>query len=264
MQFSLWQVLVLAVVQGVAEFLPISSSGHLVVLAPLLFGGSANPPKMLDLSIVLHLGTLGSILVYYWRRILRLLGADRQTLVLLFVATLPAVVVGLTIKRWYGDLLESPLVAGCMFPVTGLAILWSLRLPAGTREYQELSWQRALVIGISQAAAIMPGLSRSGSTIAAGLGVGLTRPSAATFSFLMAIPAIAGAGVLEGLSMFRDGEPISTPVPWLLIGALVSFVVGLGAIALLERLLVRGQLRWFAWYCIALGAVVTSWQLLAR
>jgi undecaprenyl-diphosphatase len=264
MQFSLWQVIVLAVVQGIAEFLPISSSGHLVVLAPLLFGGSANPPKMLDLSIVLHLGTLGSILVYYRARIWRLLGADRNTLGLLFIATLPAVVIGLSIKRWYGDALESPLVAGCMFPITGLAILWSLRLPAGTREYQQLGWRRALVIGCSQAAAILPGLSRSGSTIAAGLGVGLTRPSAATFSFLMAIPAIGGAGVLEAASMIRDGESLSTPVGSLVIGALVSFVVGLGAIALLERLLVRGQLRWFAWYCIVLGAVVLVWQLLLR
>src|SRR5204862_514505 len=94
MQFSLWQVLVLAVVQGIAEFLPVSSSGHLVVLTPWLFGSSAVPPDMLTVNIALHLGTLGSILVYYWRRILRLLGEDRRVVGLLIVGTMPAGVIG--------------------------------------------------------------------------------------------------------------------------------------------------------------------------
>jgi undecaprenyl-diphosphatase len=263
MQFSWWQVLVLAVVQGVAEFLPISSSGHLVVIAPLVFGQS-HPPDLLDLSIVLHLGTLGSILVYYHRQIARLLGKDRRTILLLFVGTIPAALAGLTIKRWFESVLESPLVAGVMFLVTGLALLWSLRQPAGSTEYRALSLRGALLIGLSQAAAILPGLSRSGSTIAAGLGVGLTRPSAATFSFLLAIPAIAGAGVLEGLSLLKPDHALITPLPLLAMGAAVSFLVGIASIALLERLLLRGQLKWFGWYCIGLGIVVTLWQLLGK
>jgi undecaprenyl-diphosphatase len=263
MQFSLWQIIVLAVIQGIAEFLPISSSGHLVVLAPLLFGGSKTPPDMIELSIVLHLGTLGSIVLYYFRRIARLLGEDRRTIGLLIVSTLPAVVVGLTIKQWFEHVLESPLVAGCMFPVTGLALLWALRQPAGQTEYRDLSWRGALWIGISQAAAILPGLSRSGSTIAAGLGSGLTRSSAATYSFLMAIPAIAGAGVLEGLSLLKDGGGLKTPYGYLAIGAAIPFVIGLGAIWLLERLLKHGRLHWFAWYCIALGIAIVVWQLTA-
>ena len=259
-KFSLWQVVVLAVVQGVAEFLPISSSGHLVVIAPLLFGRS-RAPDLVDLSIVLHLGTLGSIVVYYWRRIARLVGEDRRTIGLLALGTIPAALAGLTIKQWFEHVLESPLVAGAMFLVTGAALLWSLRQPPGTTEYRDLSWRGALLIGLSQAAAILPGLSRSGATIAAGLGVGLARRSAATFSFLLAIPAIAGAGVLEGLSLLSGDHAVGTPASYLAVGAAISFAVGLASIALLERLLVRGQLRWFAWYCLALGLAVLAWQL---
>lgn len=260
--FAPWQVIVLAIVQGIAEFLPISSSGHLVVLAPLLFGQRTAPEGMTDLSIVLHLGTLGSILVYYRQRIARLFAEDRRTLGLLIVGTLPAVVVGLPLKLWLEQVLESPLVAGCMFPVTALAIFWAMRQPEGTTEYRDLSWRRALYIGMAQAAAILPGLSRSGSTISAGLGVGLTRPAAATFSFLLAIVAICGAGVLEGIDLLKSDSPGLTTSPALLAsGAAISFVVGLGSLALLDRMLQRGQLQWFAWYCLVLGVVVISWQL---
>jgi undecaprenyl-diphosphatase len=265
MEFSLWQVVVLAVVQGVAEFLPISSDGHLVVVAPLLFGGQSTPPEMLDLTIVLHLGTLGSILVYYHRRIARLLGEDRRVIPLLVVGTLPAVVLVLVCKLLLADrfeqVLESPLVAGCMLPVTGLAVLWSVHRTPGRREYRELTWLESLMIGVCQAAAILPGLSRSGSTIASGLGLGLSRPAAATYSFLLAIPALAGAGAYEALSMLKDGEPLQTPLPLLITGVAVSFAVGLASIALLERLLIRGQLHWLGWYCIALGIAVIAWQL---
>lgn len=267
MQFSLWQVVVLAVVQGVAEFLPISSDGHLVVIAPLLFGGSSTPPEMMDLTIVLHMGTLGSILVYYRRHIARLLGEDRRVVPLLVLGTLPAIALVLGSKLLLSDrfeqILASPLLAGFMLPVTGAVLLWSLHRRPGDREYRELTWHDSLLIGICQAAAILPGLSRSGSTIASGLGLGLTRPAAATYSFLLAIPALTGAGVYEAFSMLKDQEPLSTPPGHLLAGACVSFVVGLASIALLERLLLRGQLRWFGWYCIALGIAVLVWQALS-
>jgi undecaprenyl-diphosphatase len=263
MQFSLWQVLVLAVVQGVqgvAEFLPISSDGHLVVIAPLLFGGKTPPPGLLSVSIALHVGTLGSISIYYHRRIARLLGEDRRTIGLILVGTIPAGVVGVAIKLAAEHVVESPLLAGLMLPVTGALLLWSSRRPPGTLEYNQLRWRDSVLIGIAQAAAILPGLSRSGSTIAAGLGVGLTRPAAVTYSFLLAIPALAGAGLLEGLSIYSKGPP-PVPLSWLLAGGGVSLVVGLAALYSLERVLQRGWLHWFGWYCIALGAAVTVWQL---
>jgi undecaprenyl-diphosphatase len=255
-------LLLLALVQGVAEFLPISSSGHLIVLGNWLGGSEGALPDLNDVNIVLHLGTLGSIVVFYWRRVLKLLTDDRRVIWLMFIGTLPAVVVGLPLKLMFEHLLESPLVAGLLFPVTGLVLLWTLRLPQGELDYRKMSWRDALFIGGCQAVAILPGLSRSGSTIAAGLARGLNRASAATFSFLLAIPAILGAGVLEGIDLLKDGKSVSVPIDQLLIGAAVSFVVGLGAIWLLNRWLQTGKLAIFAWYCILLGVVVVTWRCL--
>jgi undecaprenyl-diphosphatase len=265
MHFSLWQVAVLAVVQGVTEFLPISSDGHLVLVRPLLFASSDAPKEAMDLTIVLHLGTLGSIVVYYFRRIVELIGADRRVVPLLVVGTVPAVVVVLACKKLLGSefesILQSELLAGLMLPVTGGILLWAMRRPAGTRDCRELSWREALLIGVCQVTAILPGLSRSGTTISAGLGLGLTRPAAATYSFLLAIPALAGAGLYEAYSMLQDRQPLSAQPTHLAIGAAISFVVGLTAIWSLERLLARGQLRWLAWYCIVLGMAVVAWKL---
>lgn len=257
-------LMLLAVVQGIAEFLPISSSGHLVVLGHWLGGSKGELPDLNDVNIVLHLGTLGSIVLFYHRQILELLTSDRRVIWLMFIGTLPAVVVGLPLKLLFDDVLNSPLVAGCLFPFTGIALLWSARYSNGTGDYRQMTWRDALFVGCCQAVAILPGLSRSGTTIAAGLTRKLDRPSAATFSFLLAIPAILGAGVLEALSMLKDGKLPETPVSHLLIGAAVSFVIGLGAIWLLNRWLQRGRIHLFAWYCIVLGIVVVGWQLSLR
>ncbi len=266
MQFSLWQVAVLAVVQGVTEFLPISSDGHLVLVRPLLFPSADAPKEAMDLTIVLHLGTLGSIVVYYFRRIVRLVGEDWRVAPLLAVGTLPAVVVVLACKSLLGpqfeSILQSELLTGLMLPMTGGALLWAMRQPAGARDYRELTWREAILIGFFQATAILPGLSRSGTTISAGLGLGMTRSAAATFSFLLAIPALAGAGCYEAFSLVQDRQPLSAAPGHLAIGAAISFVVGLAAIWSLERLLARGQLKWLAWYCIVLGAAVVVWKLL--
>lgn len=267
MQFDLWKVLILAVVQGIGEFLPISSSGH-VVLAAALLKSSKDSLDVADLNIVLHLGTLLSILVFYWRRILDLLSKDRQVIGWIVLGTLPAVVVGLPLKKLFGWVLSDPLVAGCMLPVTGAVLLWASRHSEGKTDYRQMSWKEALLIGCAQAAAIMPGLSRSGSTISAALGLGFKRESAATFSFLLAIAAIAGAGVLEGLDIFNAVQehtyhPSAKPLD-MLIGAAVAFVVGLASLWVLVRLLERGRLTVFAWYCIALGVVVIAWQLATR
>lgn len=262
--FELWQVLVLAVIQGVAEFLPISSDGHLTVAAPLLFP-SGQTPEMLDLTITLHLGTLGSILVYYRSRVLALLHEDRRVLGRMLLGTLPAVVlvlVGKTLlERWFEPILQSTLVAGLMLPVTGIVLLWSLYGRPGDRDYRHLTWLDALLIGCAQATAILPGLSRSGTTIAAGLGRGLSRGSAATFSFLLAIPALAGAGLYEGYALLKDGHALSTSPTNLAIGAAVSFFVGLAALRGLSAALSANKLHWFGWYCIALGGLVLVWQL---
>ena len=254
--------MLLAVVQGIAEFLPISSSGHLIVLGAWLAAPAKSFPDLADINIVLHLGTLGSIIVFYWQRLLKLLTDDRRVIWFMFIGTLPAVVVGLPLKMMFEHVLESPLVAGCLFPVTGIILLLTLRLPKGEVDYRRMTWRDALFVGCCQAVAILPGLSRSGTTIAAGLYRGLDRSSAATFSFLLAIPAILGAGVLEGIDLIKDEHTLAVPVNQLLIGAGVSFVIGLGSIWLLNRWLQSGRIQIFAWYCIGLGIVVVSWCLL--
>ena len=226
MQLALWQILVLAVAQGFTEFLPISSSGHLVVLAALMGSGDPQQLDVGDVSVVLHVGTLFSILVFYAHRIWRLLGEDRRAIPLLIVGTIPAVVVGLSIELTCKHLIENTLLAGVMLVVTGLVLLWAARGMSGTTLYTEMSYRQALVIGLSQAAAILPGLSRSGTTISVGLKQGLSPRSAATFSFLLAIPAIAGAGVLKTIGMATK-TGLQTPWPYLLIGGVVSFLVGL-------------------------------------
>jgi len=260
---ELWQIIVLAAVQGVTEFLPISSDGHLVVVSPLLYGSSTPPPGIAKMTIVLHMGTLLSILVFYWRRALRLLGEDRRVAGLIVLGTVPAVILGVPIKFFAEPILESVWLAGFMLPVTGVALLWLKRFPAEGKDYREMTKLDAWWIGVLQASAILPGVSRSGTTISCGVTRGLSRESAATFSFLMAIPAIAGAGVLEVLKQVIKPEGPPLPLAHALIGGLVAFVVGLVALWWLKVWLQRGRLHWFAWYCIGLGICVLVWQTYA-
>lgn len=254
-------MLTLAVLQGLTEFLPVSSSGHLVVANALLEEmGFPSPPDLLEVSIVLHLGTLGSVLVFFRKAIIELLTTHRRVIGLVLVGTLPAATIGIAIKSLYGELLESPLLAGFMFPVTALLLWWGAHRAHGTRHYAELSYLGALGVGCLQAVAILPGVSRSGSTIAGGLGAGLDRQSAGVFAFLLAIPAIGGAGLLEFLK-FISGSESKTPWQLLLAGGLTSFVVGLAALWLLVRWIERGRLALFMWYLIPLGVAVVVWQL---
>ncbi len=263
MQLPFWKIVVLAVVQGITEFLPISSDGHLLVAAAIMSpDGSVKGMELNDLTIVLHLGTLFSILLFYRQRVWGLLREDRRTARMLILGTVPAVIVGLPMKLWGEQLiLENTILAGIMLVFTGLLLIWAARQARGAREYQELTISETLLIGTSQAAAILPGLSRSGMTISAALKLGLTPRAAATFSFLLAIPAIAGAGVLEFLLMFIKKKPLITPASHLLAGAGISFAVGMVSLWLLVRMLERGRLQWFAAWSIPLGIGVIIWQL---
>jgi undecaprenyl-diphosphatase len=258
---TLLDILILAIVQGVTEFLPISSDGHLVIADSLL--AEAPEAVLVRVNIVLHLGTLLSVLIFFWRDILRLAGADRRVIPLLIVGTIPAVVIGLPLKFFGESILTSPLLAGFMFPVTAGFLIWASRQPDGTLPYTHLSMLGALKIGVLQALAILPGVSRSGTTIAGGLNVGLDRRSAGTFAFLLAIPAIAGAGVLETIDLLTESTTTSVPLNpiHLCLGAAAACLVGLGALALLIRWVQQGRLALFAWYLIPLGIAVVTWQL---
>lgn len=255
------EILLLAVVQGLTEFLPVSSSGHLVIVDALLFGDSDPADhSRLAVTVLLHAGTLLSVLLVYRRQVAALLGQDRRVIGLLAVGTLPAAVVGLTISLAAPGLVESPLLAGCMLLVTAGLLWWGGTRPPGQIDYREMRHWQALVIGLVQAAAVLPGLSRSGSTIVAGLGVGLKREAAATFSFLLSIPVIAGAVLLHSIQLASDPSTAVEPAA-MLAGVAVSFGVGVAALCWLLRWLNRGRLWYFAVWCLLAGVAVLAWQL---
>ncbi|TWU48446.1 undecaprenyl-diphosphate phosphatase [Rubripirellula reticaptiva] len=246
------EIFILAVVQGIAEFLPISSSGHLVVLGALMGELSESP----TLEVILHAGTLGSILVVYWRRILDLLTRDRRVIPLLVVGTIPAVVIGLTIKTQFEHIMRYPLLASLMLIVTGGLLIVLGRLKPRDSDYQSMSLKNAFVIGCFQAFAILPGISRSGSTILGGRLLGLKNEDSVTFSFLLAIPAILGATVLtlkDVVEQRSEGIPMDFTVAELGIGAFVSFFVGIFALKWLIGWSRQDRLHWFAWWCIPVG-----------
>lgn len=262
------QVLIQAVVQGITEFLPISSDGHLV-LAGAIFAALTGQPlegHQLTLTIVLHAGTLVTVIVMFWRHLVRLLTVDRRVIPLLIVGTIPVGVFGLALEKWCEPLLESPLAAGVGLVITGLALVWSKgRDPddAHGRSYTELTYREALLIGVFQAIAALPGVSRSGLTIVSGLGLcRLKRSEAANFSFLLSVPAIGGVVTVKLLQLLLKGESTGFPVPSLVLGAVVSCLVGFAALAWLLVWLRGGRLHLFAWWCIPLGLIVIAWQLL--
>ncbi|HVC96675.1 MAG TPA: undecaprenyl-diphosphate phosphatase [Pirellulales bacterium] len=256
------RIVVLGIVQGITEFLPISSDGHLVVagrIFALTGGPSLDHDDVLE-TIILHLGTLVAILAVYWREIWRIVVTDRRVIGLLVVGTLPAAVVGLLLKKYCEVWLTNPVLTGAMLPLNGLVLFWIGSQDRGQLNYIELTYRQALWIGLCQAAAPLPGISRSGTTIAGGLAVGLKRADAATFSFLLAIPAISGAAVVALVDLLQGRTTASTPAG-LALGAAVSFLVGVVALRLFLRWLKAGRLNVFAWWCIALGTVLLVWQL---
>ncbi|MCH1441408.1 MAG: undecaprenyl-diphosphate phosphatase [Rubripirellula sp.] len=255
----MYKILILAVVQGIAEFLPISSSGHLIILGALLEELSSSVSELSEsptLEIILHAGTLGSILVVFWKRILNLLTSDRRVLPLLVVGTVPAAIVGLTIKSQFSTLLMNPTLAAAMLLVTGCMLVFLGRLSQRNGCYTELNWRAAVLIGCFQAFAILPGVSRSGSTILGGRLLGLKNEDSVTFSFLLAIPAILGASLLAVKDIWQQlsaGKTLEFSIPELALGASISFLVGLVALTWLIGWSRKDRLHWFAWWCFPAG-----------
>ncbi len=254
---SLMLIIFLAAVQGVTEFLPISSSGHLLILSEIW----GRPLESLELSIALHLGSLLAIGIYYRQQIFQMLTSDRHVVLLLFVATVPAVVGGVVAYLWGDPLLEDARTAAALLPITALVLLLCRRLAVGQRSYADLSWTGALRIGLWQMIAILPGLSRSGLTIFGGLREKLAPPAAAAFSFLMAIPAIAGASVLAAWSAWKRGTT-DYPISELSCGILISCITGLGALVLLERHVKRLRLDVYIGWCLSVSLAYWVWKYL--
>jgi undecaprenyl-diphosphatase len=261
---TLLPILILAVIQGITEFLPISSDGHLVVATALYarWSGEPLPKDLLEVEIMLHAGTLLAVIIMFWRQLLRLLTVDRRVIGLLAVGTAPVLASGLFMEQFLKGVLTSPLAAGLGLIVSGFLLIWARRHCQGGRDYPDLTYKDALWIGLFQAVSPLPGVSRSGTTIAAALAVGKLQPrAAADFSFLLSVPAIGAAVSYELLKLIRKGGASDVSWELLAIGAGVSFVVGLASLEFLLRWIRRGRLIDFAWWVIPLGIGVVVWQL---
>lgn len=248
------QALILGAVQGLTEFLPVSSSGHLIIFQHLL--GLQNTPLAFD--VLVHIGTLVAVFIAFWSDIAELLRKPWSKLTLLIVVgCIPAALAGFLLEPIFEQTFKSLLVVGIGLLITGAVLMvsekWALAKP-GLKEIRETSYGDVLWVGLLQAIAIIPGISRSGSTISAGLLVGMERPFAARFSFLLSIPVILGAGLLE-LKDLGTGAMASIPGSAIAAGLFSAAFFGYVAIKVVLRLVNQGRLSVFSWYVWALGIV---------
>jgi undecaprenyl-diphosphatase len=266
---DLWRALFLGGLQGVTEFWPVSSSGHLTIV-PWLLGW---PLPALSFDAVLHLGTLLAVLLVFWRDILQLLAAwwrsilarkvDGQARIAwcILIATVPGALAGFFLDDLFETVFASPIWVAIFLLLTGVILVIGERLSRTGRPLEALGWKGAVAIGLAQAVAIAPGISRSGATIAAGLGLGLQRREAARFSFLLSIPIILGAGGSQLLHLLKGGAEELT---WSALGAgfLAALVSGYLCIRFLLSFLQRGRLYVFALYCWGVGLITLAvWAL---
>lgn len=266
------QMILMAVLQGITEFLPVSSSGHLTLLNEIFTRtGMGRLEEPVTLTILLHFASLLAILFYYWRPVLRMaMGNDMRLLKLLIVGTIPVGVVGVTVKLFFDEAFEtlctSVQLTGAMMLLTAVLLILAQKMSRRDphemqknglrRNLKTLSYLRAFLIGCVQALAILPGLSRSGSTITAGLGAGLKRQDAGTFSFLLALPAVGAASMVEILKLFKDGPGDSLNLLPLAVAFAVCFIVSLLSLSLLVKILRTRCIGYFAFYLIPVGLIL--------
>jgi undecaprenyl-diphosphatase len=266
---SLIHAAILGIVQGLTEFLPISSSAHLI-LVPVLLGWRDPFIDSAAFDVMLHLGTLVALLAYFWRDLIQLLAAwlasirdrrigedpQRRLAWFLVVSVIPAAILGAGLESFFDQAFREHWQWIALLVLIGAALLWvGERRGLRSRTLDGLVLRDAIVIGVAQAVALFPGISRSGVTIAAGLFLGLTREAAARFSFLMAVPVIAGAGLWKARTLL--GAPlVDAEVGQLVVGVVTAAVFGFIAIAVLLRFLRTNPTTVFIVYRIGLAAVV--------
>jgi undecaprenyl-diphosphatase len=280
----IYQAVVLAIIQGLAEFIPVSSSGHLIIVRRLLGWNELSPAHELTFDVALHFGTLLSVLIYFrrtWFQIVRAafggkvvrfseaggsdvnLSADEQReerllLWFLAIATIPGAIAGKLLEGPADDYFREHifLIAGALI-VVGLLMWLGEKASRMDKPLTRISFLDALIVGCAQAAALVPGVSRSGSTITAGLFLNMTREAAVRFSFLLSTPIIAGAALLKAHELHKEGLPAGMHAPFI-VGILVSAIVGYGAIAWLIRYLQSHSLKIFVVYRAVFGIIVIA------
>lgn len=248
------QAFILGAVQGLTEFLPVSSSGHLVIFQHLF--GLADTPLVFD--VLMHMGTLMAVFIAFWQDIVEILKKPfRKLTYLIIVGIIPAGLAGYLLAPYFEATFKSLLVVGIGLIFTGVILMVSERYAnkyVGLKEEYETSYLDVIFIGLIQALAIIPGISRSGSTISAGLFAGLDRDFAARFSFLLSIPVILGAGIFELKDVITVGIPTANILPYT-VGVIASAVFGFFAIKVVLNLVKRGKLSIFSYYCWAVAAL---------
>jgi len=267
---SWWQVVVLAIVQGLTEFLPVSSSGHLAIVSRLFFADDAGA----SFTAVTQLGTELAVLVYFARDIWRIgkswfrglfagrrptahRNADYRMGWYVIIGTIPICILGLLFKDEIRTGVRNLWVIATALVAFSAVIALAEWLGRQARHADQLNWRDAVVVGVAQTLALVPGVSRSGATISAGLFLGLDRELAARFGFLLAIPAVLASGLFSLPDAFHPVlEGMSATGPQLLVATVIAFVVGLAAVAWLLRFLVRHSMYWFVGYRVAAGAAV--------
>jgi undecaprenyl-diphosphatase len=274
----IYQAVVLGIVQGLTEFLPVSSSGHLILVRDLMHW----PDPGLTFDVALHAGTLVAVLIYFaglWIRILRAafganvriddesgaagtlspqeLRQQRMLLWLLMLGTIPGAIIGKLFEAQAEEAFRQPALVASLMILVALIMWWAEKAGSQRKHLTQTTAVDALTVGIAQAAAIMPGVSRSGSTIAAGLFRGLTRDAAARFSFLLATPIIAGACLLNAIHLRHTGIPADMKQAFI-VGTAVSAVVGYITIAAFIRYLRTRTLKIFIVYRIIFGIIVLA------
>ncbi|NLK52522.1 MAG: undecaprenyl-diphosphatase UppP [Syntrophomonadaceae bacterium] len=255
----LLEAVILGLVQGLGEFLPISSSAHLV-LVPWLFGW-IDPGLTFDIG--LHIGTLIAVVIYFWKDWWTLLTAgvkgistrDGRLFWYLVAATIPGAGIGFILESKAETIFRTPLLIAFMLIIMGIILYWADRRGRKVVGIGDISLKTSLLIGLSQALAIIPGVSRSGITMTTGLLLGLTREDAARFSFLLSTPIILGAGLIKFPEILANPAMVDTNF---LVGMLVSAVIGLLSIGFLLRYVQTKDFRPFAWYRFALGTLVIA------
>ena len=254
---STLQAAILGLVQGLGEFLPISSSAHLVLI-PWLF--KWNDPG-LTFDIALHIGTLIAVAIYFWKDWLKLItkgltdvrSTEGKLFWYLVAATIPGAVVGFLLEKKAETIFREPILIATMLILLGVLLYWADRRGVKHIEMNRITFRTSLLIGLSQALAIIPGVSRSGITMTMGLLMGLTREGAARFSFLLAAPIIFGAALVK--LPFLVSNPSVLTINFI-IGILVSFVIGILSIGFLLRYVQTNNFLPFAWYRFILGSLV--------
>ncbi len=264
---GLGAAVLLGIVQGLTEFLPVSSSAHLI-LAREFFGWDAGKFGV-PFDVACHVGTLLAVLVFFRKDIAELLfavpaalsrnpGPAGRRVWLIVSGTVPIVIVGLLFADWLEDNLRGPWVAAIALAAGAMLLLIVERLSPRVKSEDSLTMPGAFLIGIGQAAALIPGMSRSGTTIATGMALGLRREAAARFTFLMSVPAVAAAAVREGLEM-RTVQPDASMALLMAVGLVTSGVVGYLTVKYFLKFLALNRLDVFAYYRLALAAFAVAW-----